>query len=67
VSLSYIREYYGVPAEVGCRVVVDSHVGVIVGASDARLLVELADGRTIIAHPTWRVWYLGVAAEERNP
>lgn len=58
MSLDYIREHYGVPAEVGCRVVVDAHVGVIVGADQAHLLVELTDGRTVSAHPTWRVQYL---------
>lgn len=59
MSLDYIRSYYGVPAEVGTRVIVDGEPGVITGFHDARLMVQL-DGQPfpVTAHPTWRVTYL---------
>jgi hypothetical protein len=66
-ALAYIREYYGVPAEIGRVVTVNGDHGVIVGGQDAHLLVDFGDG-VIPCHPTWRVDYgtttsdLGVTA-----
>ncbi len=66
MSLEFIRSYYGVPAEESGRVVVDGRPGVITGASDARLLVQFDGAKhSVVAHPTWRVTYLGSETEKR--
>jgi hypothetical protein len=76
----YIRETYGVPAEVGQRVAYtyrEYRQGTIVGFIDAHLLVTL-DGETEPHkyHPTWEMEYLtgprkieycGVCNEEIKP
>ncbi|WP_410633316.1 hypothetical protein [Amycolatopsis sp. cmx-4-83] len=58
-GLAHARDYYGVPAELGGRVVVDDVLGVITGSDESgRLLVQYEDGLVVSAHPTWRVDYL---------
>jgi hypothetical protein len=44
-SLSYIREYYGVPARVGARILYGDRLGGVVGAQNAHVLIQL-DGET---------------------
>lgn len=55
----YIKEAYGVNAEVGQRVIVDGKPGRIIGFDGAYLRVRF-DGETVAVncHPTWRVTYL---------
>jgi len=68
MSLDYIRERYQVPATIGRFVTVDGEPGVIVGAKDARLRVQMSrDGFTVSAHPTWRVDYDPQAVCEYRP
>lgn len=59
MTLEYIRDYYGVPAERGMRVVVDGAHAEICGAKDQYLLLQLdGDDKLSIWHPTWRMVYL---------
>lgn len=65
-SLAYIRRYYGVPANVGQRVIADGEPGVIVGGKNQYLLIDLDSGReqiTGVWHPTWHMAYLGEDGE----
>jgi hypothetical protein len=63
-TLKYIREQYGVPAEVGRRVRYEpAHtaptVGVIVGTSGSYLRVRYPEfPGTALHHPTWCLTYL---------
>ena len=58
MTAKYVRDYYGVPAKRGMRIVVDGIPGTIVGFDDARLRVRLQGVKGIqSAHPTWRVEY----------
>lgn len=60
MSLEYIRNSYGVPAEVGRGVTCYGKSGVIVGARNAHLEVLLDEdkpGRTGYYHPTHEVAY----------
>lgn len=65
MSLDYIRSHYGVMAYEGATVVFDypagSHrEGTIVGADDARLMVQFPDEpHPLPLHPTWRTTYPG--------
>jgi hypothetical protein len=70
VSLSYVRNYYRVPAYRGDRIEYDGgdphdgpQLGTITGAKDGRIRVRF-DGqkRPVSLHPTWHVTYLS-----RNP
>lgn len=62
-SLAYIRDYYGVPAQLKGRVLYTwqnaKQLGTIVGTSGASLLI-LMDGERHPApyHPTWELRYL---------
>jgi len=61
MSAQYVRDYYGVPAKRGQRVIVDGRPGVItsVGGSYAYINVRLdGDKHPTPCHPTWRVEYL---------
>lgn len=68
-TLKYIREHYGVPAEVGRRVryeprLISPTVGVIVGTSGSYLRVRFPKfPGTALHHPTWCLTYLD--AEEQ--
>ena len=64
MSLEYIKEYYRVPARVGCRVKYTGgkqpQYGTIEGARNQYLLIRL-DGEThepFPYHPTWEITYL---------
>lgn len=63
-NLPLIRRTYGVPAELGGRVILGpgfhesaGKVGVIRDTDDARLVLEV-DGREAIYHPTWELEYI---------
>lgn len=64
MSLQYIRDYYGVPANRGGRITFTGTAdklpqqGTITGADNVRLRVRF-DGQkhTAIVHPTWEVAY----------
>jgi hypothetical protein len=59
-SLEYIREYYGVPADIGRRVTVYGKPGVIVGGHGAYLSVNLDSDSPSIRktyHPTDQMEY----------
>lgn len=63
-NLPLIRRTYGVPAELGRRVILGpgfsedaGKVGVIRGTDAARLILEV-EGRERIYHPTWELEYL---------
>jgi len=63
LSLDYIREYYGVPAEPGRRVEVYGKPGVIVSGVNAYIVVLLDSAKptdTEPYHPTDGVRYLGM-------
>lgn len=62
MSLAYIQRYYRVPAREGVQVDFawpqgQVRTGTIVGALDARLLVDFPDQKGAILHPTWKVTY----------
>ena len=56
---SYVRSYYGVPADLNRRITFKGRDALIVGFAGARLLI-LIDGadEPVQVHPTWRVDYL---------
>lgn len=59
MSMEYIREYYGVPAEVGTNVIAQGRKGTIVGAKNAYIRVKIDGEKNIILfHPTWEIEYL---------
>ena len=62
MSMSYIREYYKVPAKRGARIMFThwGKSGVIVASHNSYLKVRF-DGEKItrILHPTWCVKYIG--------
>lgn len=57
--MKYIKEFYGVPAEIGGRVKYLGKFGTIVGATQAHLRIRL-DGEEYVGyyHPAWRIEYL---------
>jgi len=57
-DLEYIRDYYGVPAELGGRVAFKGRQGQITGAQGPHILIRL-DGEEISRpyHPTWELIY----------
>ncbi|QWF85740.1 hypothetical protein [Amycolatopsis sp. CA-230715] len=58
MSLADIRETYGVPADLGVRIVVAGRPATIVGSDGPRLRVrQYGESFTRIVHPTWRVEY----------
>lgn len=64
MSLSHVRDYYGVPAELNARIrffYCGVHEGRIVGAEGGHLLVRFDGNPNSIKalHPTWNVEYLG--------
>ena len=59
----YVNEYYGVPACIGRRVVVNGVPGVIahsMGNHIGVLFDKDKPGNVMPCHPTWRVEYLGM-------
>ncbi|MCP4377697.1 MAG: hypothetical protein GY794_16165 [bacterium] len=63
-SLTYISDYYAVPARMGGRVVYDypgvgPRGGTITGAQNAHVLVRLdGEKRSLPYHPTWGLTYV---------
>jgi hypothetical protein len=63
MSMQYIRDYYGVPAKRGGRVIYTGGrfplTGTIVGSRNAHLRIRL-DGEKRISdfHPTWELKYI---------
>mgnify|MGYP001608882860 CR=1 FL=1 len=59
-ALEYVRRYYGVPAELGKRVVYNGTPATIIGARHSYIIVW-RDGEpwenAVMAHPTWRMDY----------
>lgn len=57
-SIDYIRQHYGVPAEIGGKIKFEGTPGVITGTTDHYLVAQL-DGEDYPAtlHPTWHVTY----------
>lgn len=65
MNCEYVREHYGVPAEIGRRVTVDGKPGIIAEDRGNYIGVNFDSakpGRIDNAHPTWKVEYgeLGV-------
>ncbi len=64
MSLRYIRDYYGVPANRGQKVIYSGSgrplEGVITGARGAHLMVRIAEfgERPVRIHPTWEVEFV---------
>lgn len=61
-TCQYVRDTYGVPAEIGRRVAVDGKPGVIAADRGHYIGVNFDEhkpGDIRNAHPTWRVEYLG--------
>lgn len=56
MTLSYVREYYSVPAIRGGLVTVDGRQGRILSATES-MFVRFDDGTRAPVHPTWRVKY----------
>ena len=57
-SLEYIRRTYDVPAYAGFTIKFKGKPGVIVGAADASLLIQLEGMQSIRRfHPTWEIQY----------
>lgn len=52
----WVREHYGVPAQVGMLVTVDGESGNIIGF-DSGLRILLDTRKITFAHPTWRMVY----------
>lgn len=59
MGIAYIRNYYGVPAQRGHRIIADGQPGIITGTWDASLRIRL-DGASYSEpwHPTWHMQYL---------
>lgn len=68
MSMQHIRDYYGVPARRGARVVYSGDgcpaIGTIVGSRDQYLRVRFDDepDRIETLHATWELEFVGVAA-----
>lgn len=58
MSLSYIQDYYGVPAKIGQRVTAHGKPGVITGAHNQYIRVRLdGEKQSKIYHPTNGIVY----------
>lgn len=61
MSCAYVKQAYGVPADIGRRVMIDGYPGIIAADHGHYIGVNFdADkpGTIKSAHPTWRVEYL---------
>ena len=62
-DFTYINQYYGVVACLGRRVVADGKPGIIIGAENANIVVNLDEhkpGQRTFWHPTWNMTYLDI-------
>ena len=58
MSFEYIKNYYGVPAEIGRRVTVDGKQGVIAEDLGSHIGVRFDGENTVVpCHQAWRVIY----------
>ena len=58
MSAEYVRNYYGIPAKRGMRVLADGKLGTVIGFDGAHLRIRLdGEKRTSYWHPTWRIEY----------
>lgn len=58
MTAAYVRDYYGVSAKRGMRVVADGRSGTIVGFNGQYLRIRLDGGkRAGNWHPTWHIDY----------
>lgn len=56
--LSYVREMYGVPAEVGMQVRFNGEPAEIMGGEGQYIWIVLGDARDpMLVHPTWHIEY----------
>jgi len=63
MSREYVRKYYGVPACIGRRVVVDNKPGIIAEDRGHYIGVNFDSDKPVVirnAHPTSEVEYLGI-------
>jgi len=68
MNCEYVRETYGVPAEVGRRVVCNGKPGIIAedrGNHLGILFDSDKPGHILSAHPMWKVEYLGMGEVRR--
>lgn len=59
-NCEYVREHYGVPAEIGRRVTIDGRPGVITADRGHYIGVTFDDQKPNMimnAHPTWKIEY----------
>lgn len=69
MSCEFVRQQYGVPAEIGRRVIVDGKPGIIAADRGGRIGVNFdADKPNMIydCHPTWKVEYLEMGEVRRQ-
>jgi hypothetical protein len=59
MSFEYIKEHYGVPADIGRRVIMDGRSGTIVEDRGKHLGVVFDDTLGVVCnvHPTWKMGY----------
>lgn len=57
MTMSYVRNYYGVPAYRGGLVTIDGRQGRILSANESIFVRFNDDGSRVPMHPTWRVTY----------
>jgi hypothetical protein len=65
----YIKEHYGVPADIGRRIKVDGQAGIIAEDRGNYLGVNFdSDSPGVIrnVHPTWQVEYMGMGVIRRS-
>lgn len=63
MNCEYVKSYYGVPADIGRRVIVDGQPGIISEDRGHYIGVNFdkdKPGHIENCHPTWRVEYLGI-------
>lgn len=68
-TCAYVRQHYGVPAQVGRRVIVDGQPGVIAQDRGHHIGVNFDAAKPGViesCHPTWRVEYLRETATVRR-
>lgn len=69
MNCEYVRDYYGVPAEIGRVVIVNGKPGIIVEDRGHYLGVNFDDDKPGIisnCHPTWKVEYLGLGTVRKQ-